>query len=72
MRDDLGNLAWLYAVVESEVDIVRHLCRLVACDQGGEGNDAAVPWTEFWTLPQFGDGTLRVLLKRRRHHVDFA
>jgi hypothetical protein len=42
MRDDLGNLARLNAVIERQVQVEGHLDRLVARDQRGERNDAAV------------------------------
>lgn len=42
MSDDLGDLGGLHAVVERKVDVVRHLDRLVARDQRGERDNAAV------------------------------
>ncbi len=51
MRDDLGNLARFNAVIQCEVEIIGHLDRLVARDQGGDGNDAAVPWREARAFP---------------------
>jgi hypothetical protein len=43
MGDDLGNLARFDAVIEREVEIAGHLDRLVARNQGANGDDAAVP-----------------------------
>ena len=51
MRNDLRNLTRFNAVVECEVEIVRHLDRLVARNQGGDGNDAAVPRREARAFP---------------------
>src|SRR2546426_12413728 len=44
MRDDLGYLTWLDAIVESEAEMGRHLDRLITRNQGCHGNDAAVTW----------------------------
>jgi hypothetical protein len=35
VRDDLGNLAWLDAVIERQVEMVWHLDRLITRAQGG-------------------------------------
>src|SRR5438093_4002162 len=68
VRDDLGDLARLDAVVERQVEVVPHLDRLVACDQGGKRDDAAVSWCETRALPNIAEKTaLRVLLQGRRH-----
>jgi hypothetical protein len=69
MRDDLGDFAWLHAIVEREVEVVRHLDRLMTRDQGRHGNDAAVSWREIRALPQITEKkALRVSFKRRRDH----
>ena len=46
MRDYLRDLAGFDAVMERQVEMVGHLDRLVARDQGGKRNDAAVPWRD--------------------------
>jgi hypothetical protein len=43
MRDDLGNLARFNGIIQCEVEIVGHIDPLAARDEGGDGNDAAVP-----------------------------
>ena len=55
MRDDLGNLARFNPAMECEVEVVGHLDRLVARDQGRDGNNAAVSWRERRSFPQFGN-----------------
>ena len=42
MRDDLGNLACFYAVIERLVEMRRQLCRLIARDQNRHGNETAI------------------------------
>ena len=42
MGDDLREFGGLYAVVEREAEMVRHFNRLIARDQDGHCNDAAV------------------------------
>jgi hypothetical protein len=44
MRDDLRKFAWLDTIIERRVEMVWHLDRLITCDQGCHGNDAAVSW----------------------------
>src|SRR6266851_2916166 len=71
MRDDFGNLARRDAVIECKIDVVRHLDRLIACDQGGERHDAAVAWHESRPLPYLAEKTaLRVLLEGRSYRPD--
>ena len=66
MRDDLGDLARLDAVIEREVQMVRHLDRLVAGDQRRERDDAAVPRRETGAFPYVPElAVLRVLLEGR-------
>src|SRR5207244_13129317 len=73
VRDDLGDLARLHAVVERQVEVVRHLDRLVACDQRGERNDAAVARAEATPCRYVAEKTfLRVLLKGRRYGPNIA
>ena len=43
MRDDLGNLARLDAVIERAVELRRLLCRLITRDQGGDSNETTIP-----------------------------
>ena len=69
MRDDLGNLAGLHAVIEREVEIGRHLDGLAARDQGGERNDASVSCRQARAFPDIAEKTvLCVLLECRRDH----
>jgi hypothetical protein len=51
MRDDLRDLARLDAVIERQVEMVVQLDGLVARDQGGERDDAAVPRRETGAFP---------------------
>ena len=51
MRDDLRQLAWFHAIIKCEVGVVRHLNCLVARDQGGDGDKAAVPWRKARAFP---------------------
>ena len=51
MRDDLGNLARFYTVIERKVEMVGHLDRLVAPDQSGDCYNAAIPWREPKAFP---------------------
>ena len=55
MGDDLGDLARLDAVVEREVQMARHLDRLVAGDQRRERDDAAVPRREPRAFPEVAE-----------------
>ena len=65
MGDDLGDLARLEAVVEREVQMARHLDRLVAGDERRERDDAAVPRREPRAFPEVPDRAARVLRERR-------
>ena len=51
MRDDLRNLAWLPAIIKCKVEIIGHFNRLVARDQGRDGNNAVVAWLEAGAFP---------------------
>jgi hypothetical protein len=55
MCDELGDLRRLDAVVERQVDVVRHLDRVVARDERGERNDAAVPGSEAGPFPYLAE-----------------
>src|SRR5688572_31537221 len=73
MRDGLRDLARRDAVVERDVEVVRHLDRLIARDERGERHDAAVTWRKTGPLPYLAQQTvLRVLFERRRDHADFS
>ena len=64
MRDYLGDLTRFDAVIERQVEVARHLDRLVARDEDGERHDAAVPRRKTRALPQVAQkSVLRVLLK---------
>src|SRR5207302_6966294 len=58
MCDDPGNLRWLDAVFEREIEMVRHLNRLVARDQRGKRDDAAVVGVQARTLPHIAEQTI--------------
>jgi hypothetical protein len=55
------------ALVEREVEVVRHCARLIACDQSRDGDEAAIARRQTRTLPQIADDRdLPVFLERRR------
>ena len=64
MRDDLGDFAWLDTVIERQVQMRRHLDRLVARDQDGEGDDAPVAWGEARPFPHITEKAPWVYLSR--------
>ena len=69
MRDDLGNLPRFDVVIERQLEMVRHLDRLVARNQRGERNDAAVARRETRAFPYVAEKTvLCVLFKGRGDH----
>src|SRR5438552_3093688 len=73
MRNDLGNLARLDAVIERMVQVTRHLDRLVARNKDRKRDDAAVARRKTRTLPQVSQNTvLRVLVERGRDHSDIV
>ena len=73
MRDDLRDFARFDTVVEREVEMRRHLDRLVACDQRCEGDDAPVAWGEARPLPHITEKcALRVPLECRRYHSNIV
>ena len=70
MRDDLGHLLRLDAIVERQVQVERHLDRLVARDQRGERDDAAIAGREAGALPHVAEqAVLRILLEGRGDHT---
>src|SRR3954447_17344127 len=71
MRDDFGDLARFHATIEGDVQVMRHLHRLVASDQRRDSYDAAIAWTKCRPLPQIGDWSGRILLKSRRDGLQF-
>ena len=61
------------AVIERQIEIVGHLDGLVARDQRGERDDAAVAWRETRALPHLAEKTvLRVFIQRRGDHPDIV
>ena len=81
MRDDLGDLGRLHAVVEGQSEMEGHLDRLVARDQHRERDDAAVARAQAGTLPDIAEQAfLRVFVEsrsdgtdiRRRQHADWS
>src|SRR3712207_1279263 len=73
MRDDLRDLARLDTVVERKVEIVGHLDRLVARDQGSKRDEAAVPRREIGTFPYVPEQrALRVLREGRGDRADIV
>ena len=65
MRDDLRDFRRRDAVVERQVDVVRHLDRLAARDQHGERHHAAVARRQAGPLPDLAEeAVLRVRLQR--------
>ena len=72
MRDDLRDLARLDAVIERQVEMVRHLDGLVARDQCGQRNDAAVARREAGAFPHIAEQRLGVLLERGSDHSDIV
>jgi hypothetical protein len=52
VRDDLGNLARLDAVIERELDLLREARGVLARDQRGDRDQAAVARREVGALPQ--------------------
>jgi hypothetical protein len=55
MRDDLGNLSRLDAVIEGQVQIERHLHCLVARDQGGDRDNTAISGRQARTFPHLSE-----------------
>jgi hypothetical protein len=70
MRDDLGDLARLDAVVERQLQLLRHLDGLVARDQRRQSDDAAVAVGEPAAAPQLGERPLGVFFEGRRDVAD--
>ena len=67
MRDNLGDFGRLNAVIEREVEILRHLSGLIARDQRRERDDATIAKVEAGPLPQVAEqGILLVLFERGR------
>src|SRR5439155_1070081 len=66
MRDDFRNLAWCDSVIESGVEIERHLDFLITCDQCRERHDAAISSVEIRTVPRISERTLCILFERGR------
>ena len=64
--------ARLDAVIQRQRDVVWHVDGLVARDQRGQSDDAAVAWREARALPQLGDGALRVLVECRSDHPEIV
>jgi hypothetical protein len=58
MRDDLRDLRRLHAVVEREGQVVRQFDGLVAGDQRGDGDDAAVARGKARPFPEVVDDEL--------------
>ena len=68
MRDDLGNLAGLDAILERQIEMVRHLDRLISRDQRRQSHNAAIPRRQPGALPQVAEKrTLRVSRERGRN-----
>jgi hypothetical protein len=68
MRNDLGKLAGLDAVVERPVEIVVHRQGEIARNKRRDRDDASVAWAEARTLPDLAVETiLGVLLEGRCH-----
>src|SRR5438093_7124151 len=73
MRDYLAYLARLDTVIEPEIEVVRHLDRLIARDQRGKRDNAAVPRRETRSLPYVATkGCFVVLLKGRGDPPDIV
>ena len=68
MGDDLRDLAGLDAVVQGQIEVIRHVNRLIARDQSRKRNDAPVPRRESRPFPDVAEECRsRVLLERRGH-----
>ena len=71
MRDDLRNLRRLHAVVERKLQVIRQRDRLIAPDQRGERDDAAVARRKAGTLPHLAEqAILRIFVERGRNHLN--
>jgi hypothetical protein len=55
MGNDLGNLAWLDAVIEGQVQIFGQFDHLIARDQGRDRDDAAVARLKSGALPEISE-----------------
>src|SRR6266566_1767887 len=71
MCDHLGDLAWLDTVIERQIQVIRHLDRLVSGDEYGQRDDAAVARRETRTFPYLSEKTvMRIPLEGWRDHSD--
>lgn len=71
MRDGFRDFGRPHAVVEREIEIERHLDRLVARNQRGDGDEATVAGTQAWALPHLAEqSVLRVVVERGRDRLD--
>ena len=71
MGDDLRNLRRLHAVVERKLQVIRQRDRLIAPDQRGERDDAAIARRKAGTLPHLTEqAILRVFVESRRNHLN--
>ena len=66
MGDDFRDFGWLYATTEREIQIVWQLNCLIARNQGGDRDDAAVARIETGTLPHFTQKPLLRCIYRGR------
>jgi hypothetical protein len=69
MGDDLRYFAGLDTVVERKVEIIRHLDRLVAGDQGRERDDATVARREAGALPYVAKKPILGVGRQRRRDL---
>src|SRR5687768_1176673 len=73
MRDDLRDLTRLDTVVERKIEIVGHLDRLVARDQGSKRDEAAGPRCEIVTFPYVPEQcALRIPREGRGERADIV
>src|SRR5947209_382457 len=71
MGDDLRNFRRLHAVVERKLQVIRQSNHLVARDQRGERDDAAVAGCEAGTFPHLSEKLiLRVFVEGWRNHLN--
>jgi hypothetical protein len=49
------DLAWLHPIVQREVQVERHLDRLLARDERSEGDDAAIARRKLRAFPDFAE-----------------
>ena len=71
MGDDLRNLRRLHAMVEGKLQMLRQRDHLVAPDQRGERDDAAIARRKAGTLPHVAEqAILRIFVESRRNHLN--